>query len=141
MREMSGDEPGQREYLDFLRALLKDKPYVALAYMTGILPVKKYGKHSALNMFSEFSMTSPRQLAPTMGFTAAEAEALCAEWGMDFDEARAWYDGYRLSFAEKVGGEVRHRGVEIYSPRSIVESMTSHECGWVEGAARCNRRR
>jgi len=42
-----------KEYLDFLRDLLKGQPYVALAYMTGILPIKKYGQHSALNMFKE----------------------------------------------------------------------------------------
>ena len=51
MRERQEAEDLQKEYLDFLRVLLKDQPYVALAYMTGILPVKKYGKHSALNMF------------------------------------------------------------------------------------------
>ena len=46
-----------KEYLDFLRDLLKGQPYVALAYMTGILPIKKYGQHSALNMFKEYAMT------------------------------------------------------------------------------------
>lgn len=40
MREHQGDERGQRLYLDFLRAWLKDQPYVALCYMTGILPIK-----------------------------------------------------------------------------------------------------
>lgn len=57
MRERQEAEEFQRQYLDFLRNLLKDRPYVALAYMTGILPVKKYGSHSALNMFWEYSMT------------------------------------------------------------------------------------
>ena len=52
----------QKEYLDFLRDLLKKQPYVALAYMTGILPVKKYGAlHSALNMFWEYSMTDQKE--------------------------------------------------------------------------------
>lgn len=55
MREMQESEELQKQYLDFLRNLLKDQPYVALAYMTGILPVKKYGQHSALNMFWEGS--------------------------------------------------------------------------------------
>ena len=67
MREKEGRPDEQRLYLDFLRAWLKDKPYVALCYMTGILPIKKYGTHSALNMFSEYSMTSPRQMAPLRG--------------------------------------------------------------------------
>ena len=53
MRERQESEMLQKQYLDFLRDLLKDQSYVALAYMTGILPVKKYGEHSALNMFTE----------------------------------------------------------------------------------------
>ena len=56
-REYKQDEEAQRKYLDFLRVWLKDKGYIALAYMTGILPIKKYGTHSALNMFMEYSMT------------------------------------------------------------------------------------
>ncbi|MDD3251412.1 MAG: AAA family ATPase [Lachnospiraceae bacterium] len=59
-RENQNDHEAQKIYLDFLRNLLKDAEYVKLAYMTGILPVKKYGSHSALNMFYEFSMTEPR---------------------------------------------------------------------------------
>ncbi|KIR01856.1 N-acetylhexosamine 1-kinase [Lachnospiraceae bacterium TWA4] len=30
----------QKLYLDYLRDWLKDQPYIALAYMTGILPIK-----------------------------------------------------------------------------------------------------
>ncbi len=56
------------KYLDFIRSLLKDQGYVALAYMTGILPTKKYGAHSALNMFDEFSMSPPGPLAEFVGF-------------------------------------------------------------------------
>ena len=55
-REYQHDSDAQKQYLDFLRAWLKDQDYVALAYMTGILPIKKYGSHSALNMFTEYSM-------------------------------------------------------------------------------------
>ena len=61
-REKKSDVDAQTKYLDFLRDLLKDKVYVKLAYMTGILPIKKYGTHSALNMFDEFSMTNPKYL-------------------------------------------------------------------------------
>ena len=59
-RECRDDKNAQKVYLDFLRILLKDQAYVKLAYMTGILPIKKYGTHSALNMFTEFSMTEPK---------------------------------------------------------------------------------
>ena len=62
-REYGEDKEAQERYLDFLRNWLKDKEYIALAYMTGILPIKKYGTHSALNMFQEFSMTNPGTLA------------------------------------------------------------------------------
>ena len=112
MRETMSDHAGQRLYLDFLRAWLKDKPYVALAYMTGILPVKKYGSHSALNMFDEYSMLEPSWMAPYMGFTSSEVEGLCQEWGRDFNECKAWYDGYRLEGAG-----------EVYNPRSVVRSV------------------
>ncbi len=118
MREAAADHEGQRRYLDFLRAWLKDKPYVALAYMTGILPVKKYGSHSALNMFDEYSMLEPSWMAPYMGFTSEEVEGLCREWGRDFGECRAWYDGYRLGDA-----------YDIYNPRSVVCSMEDGRFG------------
>ena len=77
MRERQKAEELQRQYLDFLRDLLKDQPYVALAYMTGILPVKKYGSHSALNMFWEYSMTDQKELEEYTGFTEAEVKGLC----------------------------------------------------------------
>ncbi len=112
MRETAADHEGQRRYLDFLRAWLKDQPYVALAYMTGILPVKKYGTHSALNMFDEYSMVEPLEMAPYMGFTEAEVDGLCTQWGRDLQECRAWYDGYLLP---GVGS--------VYAPRSVVLAM------------------
>ena len=40
-REEKNHKQEQEAYLDFLRDLLKDKEYVALTYMTGILPIKK----------------------------------------------------------------------------------------------------
>ena len=116
MRESADDHDAQKAYLDFLRAWLKDQPFVALAYMTGILPVKKYGSHSALNMFDEFSMVDPLEMAPFMGFTSDEVAALCQEWGRDLNECKAWYDGYRLP---GVG--------EVYAPRSVVRAMMSGE--------------
>lgn len=43
MREKKNLEELQKQYLDFLTNLFKDQPYIALVYMTGILPIKKYG--------------------------------------------------------------------------------------------------
>lgn len=124
-REYRSDEEAQRQYLDFLRVWLKDQDYIALAYMTGVLPIKKYGSHSALNMFTEYSMTEPGNLAPYFGFTEQEVKRLCADYNMNFEEAQAWYDGYRLvSHTQK--GEVCY---SIYSPKSIVEAMLRHTFG------------
>ena len=115
MRERQESESLQRQYLDFLRNLLKDQPYVALAYMTGILPVKKYGQHSALNMFWEYSMTGQYALEEYTGFTEEEVKALCEQYGMDFDKISNWYDGYMF-----------RRFKHIYNPRSVVAAMKSH---------------
>lgn len=112
MRERKEAEDLQRHYLDFLRDLLKDQPYVALAYMTGILPVKKYGQHSALNMFWEYSMTDQAFLEEYTGFTEEEVRGLCQRFSMNYEETKAWYDGYQLT-------EFKH----VYNPKSVVESM------------------
>ena len=117
-REYPHDERAQRLYLDFLRNLLKDKEYVALAYMTGILPIKKYGTHSALNMFTEFSMEHPDQMAQFVGFTEDETKNLCLRYGMDFEECRAWYDGYSFPNCP-----------HVYSPKSVVDAMVKGRFG------------
>lgn len=96
-REYKENQEAQKKYLDFLRAWLKDKEYVALAYMTGILPIKKYGSHSALNMHMEYSMTNSGDLSEYFGFTEQEVKLLCDEYHMSFQEAKAWYDGYELA--------------------------------------------
>ena len=115
----------QKKYLDFLRAWLKDKDYVALAYMTGILPIKKYGSHSALNMFTEYSMTDPGDMAEYFGFTEQEVSDLCKKYQMSFDEAKQWYDGYDL-IAHHQSGD---RYYSMYSPKSVVEAMLRHKFG------------
>jgi len=124
-REYAHNTDAQRKYLDFLRAWLKDQDYVALAYMTGILPIKKYGTHSALNMFMEYSMTDPRELAEFFGFTEDEVKALCEEYGMDFGEAQSWYDGYELVTHSKEGDT----HYSMYNPKAVVEAMLSHKYG------------
>lgn len=112
IRERQELEKMQKQYLDFLRWLLKDQPYVALAYMTGILPVKKYGKHSALNMFWEYSMTDQDIFEEYTGFTEEEVKELCGRYDMDFSQMSNWYDGYVLR-------QFKH----IYNPRSVVGAL------------------
>lgn len=101
----------QTDYLDYLRDLLKNQKYVALAYMTGILPIKKYGEHSALNMFTEIAMTNAAPLEEFTGFTESEVHDLCNNYEKDFSEIKRWYDGYNVD------------GVSIYNPKSVVESI------------------
>ncbi len=111
-REKKADIEAQTLYLDFLRTLLKDKIYVKLAYLTGILPIKKYGTHSALNMFDEYSMTSPGVMAKYIGFTEEEVKQLCRRYDVDFAETQRWYDGYCFD-----------KNLHIYSPKSVIDAM------------------
>ncbi|WP_442877815.1 PD-(D/E)XK nuclease domain-containing protein [Clostridium sp.] len=89
--------------------------------MTGILPIKKYGSHSALNMFSEYSMTNPREMAEFFGFTKEEVQTLCEQYHRSFEETEAWYDGYELCAMQ--GTELKKYA--MYSPKSVVDAMLS----------------
>ena len=112
LRDRSYTEDDHRKYLDFIRNLLKDRAYISLAYMTGILPVKKCGTHSALNMFTEYSMTDAGDFAEYIGFTEDEVLELCTEYDVDFEQMRSWYDGYVFPY-----------GLHIYNPKSVVDSL------------------
>lgn len=114
-REASADEALQKSYIQLLRALFKGvqiSQFLAGAYMTGILPIKKYGTQSALTDFREFSMLEPGLLAKYVGFTEKEVRDLCQTNYMDFAEANKWYNGYRF---DKTG--------HVYSPNSIIEAV------------------
>jgi len=105
------DGESQKKYLDFLRGLLKDQSYVALAYMTGILPIKKYGIHSAINVFYEYSMTNSKPISEFTGFTEEEVQGLCIKYSLPIEEIKRWYDGYCLD------------NFSVYNPKSVVEAM------------------
>ena len=111
-REYKEDKEAQEKYLDYLRLLFKEQPYVELVYMTGILPIKKYGTHSALNMFKEISMVNPTPLEEFMGFTEKEVENLCCQYKMEYEKMKEWYDGYRMS-----------PRISIYNHRSVVYAI------------------
>ncbi len=106
----------QKAYLDFLRGLFKGAEYVDLAYMTGILPIKKYGEHSALNIFEEYSMLDSAELARFFGFTEEEVHGLCTSTGMDFQDVEKWYDGYLMN------------DIHIYNPKSVVDAVRRGKC-------------
>ena len=120
-REAKHNRELQDKYINFLRGMFKgymaDK-VIKLAYITGILPIKKYGTQSALNNFKEYTMVSPDQLADYVGFNENEVRTLCDRFNMDFEECRRWYDGYSFDNAES-----------IYNPNSVVEAMLRHKYG------------
>lgn len=114
-REAQKDEAVQKEYIQFLRSLFKSSltaQVIAGAYMTGILPIKKYGTQSALTDFKEYTMLEPGPLAEFAGFTEAEVRYLCASHNLDFAQVSRWYDGYQF---ESIG--------HVYSPNSIIEAV------------------
>lgn len=118
-REDKDNQALQKEYIGFLRSLFKGGPadeFVKLAYITGILPIKKYGTQSALNNFRELTMIAPGGIAKYIGFTEAEVKALCREHDMPFEEMQKWYDGY---FLNRIG--------HIYSPNSVMEAIDNEE--------------
>ena len=108
----------QDEYLEFLRNLLKDKSYVSLAYMTGVLPIKKYSSGSALNMFDEDTMLNDFIYGNYFGFTEKEVIKLCEKQNkITFEEISEWYNGYTNS-----------DGYKIYNPRSVVKALQNGRC-------------
>ncbi|MCD8132792.1 MAG: ATP-binding protein [Clostridiales bacterium] len=115
-REAKNHETLQKSYLRFLRGLFKGGPAMksalAGAYMTGILPIKKYGTESALTDFEEYTMTSPDMLSEYVGFTEKEVRDLCREHTVDFEEMKRWYDGYSF---EEPGS--------VYSPDSVMSAV------------------
>ncbi len=115
LRDKKNNADAQKIYLDFLCNLFKGQSYVALAYMTGILPIKKYGRHSAINMFTEISMTNARDYTEFTGFIEGEVRELCERYDMSFSETKRWYDGYNI------------KNISVYNPRSVVMSMTGHD--------------
>jgi hypothetical protein len=110
----------QERYINLLRSLFKgnrSKKFTVLAYITGILPIKKYNSESALNNFKEYTMTSPKRLAKYIGFTEDEVKTLCDEYDMDYDEVMSWYDGYSFKNAPHICG-----------PNSVANAMLDGQC-------------
>ena len=118
LREFKDNQDWHEKYLDFLRYWFKDQDHIALVYMTGILPIKKYGTHSALNMFDEYSMLAAYQFNEFIGFTESEVQDLCTKYAIDFSECKRWYDGYKIQNFKS-----------IYNPRSVNQCINLGEFG------------
>ena len=118
IRDEAANKKVQEKYINFLRAMFKGTEptkYIQLAYLTGILPIKKEKTQSALNNFDEFTMLSASNLAPYIGFTEAEVKKLSEKYQQDFAEVKRWYDGYLL------------KDYQVYNPRAVVSVMLRGE--------------
>ena len=105
------------QYLQFLHSLFKSeesKSFLALGYITGILPIKKIQNESALNNFIEYTMLDSYPITQYYGFTEEEVKGLCLKYNMDFDTTKAWYDGYTID------------DYEMYNPNSVSIAMYKH---------------
>lgn len=117
------NEIDKEKYVAFLSNLLKDRPYVVLSYMTGILPIAKYSSGSELNMFAEFTMVNSPMFGEYFGFTDDEVDDLYRRYIVECDRQhkeksvtrkglRNWYNGYYTKSGERV-----------YNPRSVVFAL------------------
>ena len=106
------------KYLQFLHSLFKSeesKSFLALGYITGILPIKKIKDESALNNFDEYTMVSSAPITQYYGFTEKDVKELCDKYDMDFETTKAWYDGYLID------------GMHMYNPNSVSRAMIKHK--------------
>ena len=111
IRDEAANKKVQEKYINFLRAMFKGTEptkYIQLAYLTGILPIKKEKTQSALNNFDEFTMLDAGVMAPYIGFTEAEVKDLCERYHRDFEKVKYWYDGYLLE------------DYQVYNPKAVV---------------------
>ena len=114
----SRDKALVHKYLQFLHSLFKSeesKAFLGLAYITGILPIKKIKDESALNNFREYTMLKSKQITKYFGFTEEEVQTLCQKYDMDFDTVKTWYNGYLID------------GLHMYNPNSVVQAMLDHD--------------
>ena len=116
-------EQDQKEYLLFLKSLLKGEVYVELAYMTGVLPIAKYSSGSELNMFLEYDMATSVRFSEFFGFLDSEVDTLYQRYRtitrnpkIAREDLKNWYDGYHTA-----GGDL------IYNPCSIVCALTDNQ--------------
>ena len=107
----------RESFLLFLKDLLKDRPYVELCYMTGVIPIAKYSTGSALNMFQEFTFLNDNIFYKYFGFTTEEVENICKKQDkISFQDLKEWYDGYKI------------QNIDIYNPRSVISALSRGIC-------------
>ena len=113
-------EKDKQTYILLLKALLKDRKYVQLVYMTGILPIAKYTSGSPLNMFREFTSFQDAKFYPYFGLTEKEISAVMTKKGLEkpsMEDLRSWYDGY-----------TREDGEHVFNPASVSIALGEGVC-------------
>ena len=118
IRDESANRKVQEDYINFLRGMFKGTEptkYIQLAYLTGILPIRKEKTQSALNNFDEITMLQAGRLAPYIGFTEEEVKQLCENYHQDYKKVKKWYDGYLLE------------NYQVYNPRAVVSVILKGE--------------
>ena len=121
----------QDAYAEWLRSIFKNLNYTAFvvagAYMTGILPIKKYNHQSAVSDFNEFTMVDPAQYVPYVGFGEAEVATLCEKHRIGQVDVRRGYDGYELPAFRPQGTQQSH--VNICAPYSVMKAKERGSTG------------
>jgi hypothetical protein len=115
-REAKSNTELQKEYIQLLRSLFKSSltdKMIEAAYITGILPIKKYGTQSAMTDFIEYTMLQPEPLERYVGFTEDEVLKLCEHSKLEFSDVQHWYDGY-----------VMGDDIHVYNPKSVMDALT-----------------
>ena len=120
-RDYRNDTKLQEDFIELLRGLFKSdggKACFALAYLTGILPIKKYNSQSTLNNFKEYNMLTPEPFETYFGFTEEEVAEIVKspDCTLSYQELKKWYKGYKLN------------GIDIYNPNSVVSAVSRNEC-------------
>lgn len=114
IRDETANKKICEDYINFLRGMFKGTEptkYIQLAYLTGILPIKKEKTQSVLNNFDEYTMINPKIFAKYIGFTEEKVSELCRQYGCDFSEVKRWYDGYLLN------------DYQVYNPKAVIEVL------------------
>lgn len=117
------NEIDKEKYVAFLSNLLKDRPYVVLSYMTGILPIAKYSSGSELNMFAEFTMVNSPMFGEYFGFTDDEVDDLYRRYIVECDRQHKEKSVTRKGLSDWYNGYYTKSGERVYNPRSVVFAL------------------
>ena len=113
-------EENHKDYISFLGGFFKDVDSVALAYLTGIMPICVFSSTSDTNMFSQHATPSDPFLSKGFGFTDAEVDVLYQRYrsshsdhSVTRESLREWYDGY-----------VCFDGTRLYNSQSVYFALS-----------------